>query len=476
MRKTTFFPLQILLPRLALVCLFGVWTVSTSVIENDYFKGLSESFLKLHLYYPDKPNPVLFLLKNPYDPSALQWAIHDLSYFNGKYWLYWSPLPTLLYMPFLILSIPVNSKVIGVLLLVGISLVFFAFQVETLRNVSKRSMKAKFSFSVCLIISSGILIALRRPATYEIPILFASLLSITGIWVFFKIMQRSPEKNPRNSFFLIGLFLSMATWCRPSYIGTFFVVCTAIYFWCSKDIKNWLYQMRYVVVGCLPTVSTFFIYNQLRFGDPLEIGHRYQIAGISNASLGGPSIDWTLTAFSQYIFGVPRIISEFPFVALGSSPIYSYPQGYIYEPTIGLIWLCPVYLLFFTYKYSFRNIEQFDLAKKFGILTILSGNINLIINTVLIGSTSFRYIIDGSVLIALGVALTFSKYFERANKNNHKVTSGKKHPNRTKPKDIFYNKEQKAIRNFVVTLSALGCVISLLISLTGYYDPLNIID
>ena len=473
--KLHFFKERELLARFVIICLVGYWTVSTSVIENDYFRGLSESFVNLNLFYPEKPNPTLLLLKDPYSPASLQWAIHDLSFYDGRYWLYWSPLPALIYLPFTIAGFPINSKVAALICLICISVLFFAFQNSESRSVTRRLRSSRFSLTALFVVSSGILIALRRPATYEIPILFAALLSLLAIFILYKGVSNTQKGISSRKLILIGTLLSMAIWCRPSYVGTMIVVLVVLAFWLEGRIKEKIANVVSLLIGCIPVGLFFFAYNQSRFNDPWEIGHKYQIAVISNDSLGGPSIEWTIRSFAQYLIGTPRFLSQFPFLALDPSPINPYPSTYVYEPTIGLIWICPAYLLIFSSRYLDLTLEKTDPGEKIGLMCILSGNINLLITTLLIGSTSFRYILDGSILIALGTMLLLSRHIYSNNFVIDKQVLRSKNPSKRRPKEGMQQRTSKSKKLTLMVLASIGCTTSLLLSLTGYYDPLNLI-
>jgi len=57
---------------------------------------LGESFLRGQLSLLEEPNPQLTELQNPYDPAQRTVPYHwDASYYKGKYYLYWGPVPAL---------------------------------------------------------------------------------------------------------------------------------------------------------------------------------------------------------------------------------------------------------------------------------------------------------------------------------------------------------------------------------------------
>src|SRR5436309_7180030 len=74
-----------------------------------YYPSLSEGFLHGQLSMYETVPPKLTALGNPWNPAergkADAWALWDASYFNGRYYMYWTPLPVfLLYIPFRFLA------------------------------------------------------------------------------------------------------------------------------------------------------------------------------------------------------------------------------------------------------------------------------------------------------------------------------------------------------------------------------------
>src|SRR5688572_22144402 len=66
--------------------------------ESSDYASLGEGFLRGHLHLASTPDPKLVALPYPYDPKAREgiWYRWDVSFFKGRYYLYFSPLPVLL--------------------------------------------------------------------------------------------------------------------------------------------------------------------------------------------------------------------------------------------------------------------------------------------------------------------------------------------------------------------------------------------
>src|SRR5436190_1837701 len=102
------------------------WDYKTEKPGEGYYSSLAEGFRNGHLSMMDKPDPILKAVYDPYRPEVRDKYgapyLWDASYFEGKYHLYFSPLPVLLfYLPFRWLSggYPLDSRTnLGVLLLI----------------------------------------------------------------------------------------------------------------------------------------------------------------------------------------------------------------------------------------------------------------------------------------------------------------------------------------------------------------------
>ncbi len=73
----------------------GTWTTWNS--PTRYYANLARGFAKGNLHLPEKPPKELQALPDPYDYKARAQAgvapPIDVSYYNGKYYLYWGPVP-----------------------------------------------------------------------------------------------------------------------------------------------------------------------------------------------------------------------------------------------------------------------------------------------------------------------------------------------------------------------------------------------
>src|SRR5271170_3296922 len=95
-------PIALAAGLLLVVAIAQVWTIESRPgkrplkVEIGYAR-LADGFLHGQLSLPARPDPRLLVLTNPYDPKAnAGLRLDDAVLFNGKYYIYWGPVPALL--------------------------------------------------------------------------------------------------------------------------------------------------------------------------------------------------------------------------------------------------------------------------------------------------------------------------------------------------------------------------------------------
>src|SRR5829696_3147634 len=84
------------LAMLALIYAFFATGAFAHPHVGSYYDWLARGFLQGQLHLPLAPSPELLALPDPYDPRQnANYRLHDVSLYNGRYYLYWGPLPAL---------------------------------------------------------------------------------------------------------------------------------------------------------------------------------------------------------------------------------------------------------------------------------------------------------------------------------------------------------------------------------------------
>jgi hypothetical protein len=316
---------------------FGSWTDWQSA--TNYYANLAMGFRagKLHLLI--EPNSELLSLSNPYDPSTRQGVSFpvDYSLYNGKFYLYWGPIPALI----LAVISPLFHSRVGDLYLV-------------------------FSF-VCGIFLLQFLLTIKiwdrffRDLPKWILALSIFVPGLTLPWIFMLIN----EPNGRiyeaaisgGQFFLLGSFLAaVLAFDRPATsplllaltgflsalaIGTrliialpigFMILMVAYRIWKTSSSTPGNLSMQLIFLG-LPLMlglTGLGWYNWARFGSVTETGLSYQLAAVNMGSHGLFSPIYFIQNLYSYLLQPPYRIPQFPFL---------YPKEI--SPVIGLLFIAP---------------------------------------------------------------------------------------------------------------------------------------
>ena len=94
-------PMPALVGFVVLACLVYAFIVSAGTFSSwptysNYYDLLAESFRAGRLDLPITPSPRLLAAEDPFDPSLAPLWVWDASLHEGRYYLYWGPLPALL--------------------------------------------------------------------------------------------------------------------------------------------------------------------------------------------------------------------------------------------------------------------------------------------------------------------------------------------------------------------------------------------
>jgi hypothetical protein len=240
----------------AFVIYFALSTLRGSpfrVTETAYFNYLADSFLhgQLHL-------------------RLLPATLHDLSFFNGNYYLYWPPMPAIVLLPFV--------AVFGV----NFSDVFFNVAIAS-ANVGVMAALLRAANEEQLIesddVSRGLLVLFFAFGTVHMTLapfgriwFTAQLLGFLFVGLAYLAALRLKGSS---AFFVTGLLIACAMITRNHLLFTGL--------WPAWHLlkKNWNSRPRlYTSFGLalLPALILgllFLWYNFERFGSPLELGIRY---------------------------------------------------------------------------------------------------------------------------------------------------------------------------------------------------------
>jgi hypothetical protein len=352
----------ILLAPVLLVGLYYFWGARAATEYQHYDFGhdldgfydfLGRAFAGGHLYLPIEPSPQLLALADPYDPKVdNSIRRQDFVLYRGRYYLYFGAAPAvLLFTPWrLATGHDLPEPFAGFLLCFG----GFLFAVGALVRILDLADARPPSWLLVLLVfglglCQSIPFLLNRVFVYEIAI--ASGYFCLSAAVYCLARAFSDESGPSQRWLAAsGLAFGMAVASRPHLVLAGAVAATAllIYFGRRHRIRAAAaFLAAWMLVG-----AAIAVYNFERFGNPLEFGFRYQLAGPGQNRVDLSPRNWLPGTYYMLlsrpefgrVFPWMRMVFRFPFDSAERHPL---PADYFVEPSVGALWLAPFLLAAF---------------------------------------------------------------------------------------------------------------------------------
>ncbi len=349
---------------------FYLWTAATSIpfslvgnhitytAREIYYNELATAFLHLHLSIGAAPAG-LVQLAEPYDPTQnapYQPAFHDLALYHGRFYLDWGPAPALvLLVPLQVLGLTASSSLsVALFAIVGL-----AFALATLRVLLRQFDGVPLWMGILsaavLVCSTSVPFLLRRPVVYEEALAAGFCFAMAGVYIAMKtIVRRSASLG---LLALMSLCFGLAAGSVPPLIATGLLIVPVYLAVRGTRRRRGLYIA--LAGPCGACLMLLLAYNYARFGNPLEVGQSYQLAGYNPKTMHFGRLGYILPNLWFYGVSPPRPTILFPFLALTPPPLaypLGYPVGYIPpEPTGGLLVMTPLLLFAFALPWLRRR-------------------------------------------------------------------------------------------------------------------------
>ena len=288
------FPLRILshrfYQRIFLACaatlialvLYGYDSHPYQDVDTTYYQWLGEAFLSGLTYFESVKSPELLALKNTYNwvarlpVSALWYA----SLYNGRYYLYFGPVPVLsLWIPVQWLTgVSLSDRQMTFFFcLTGTS--FFVWLLALMARRQPPILQWGILFAIMAVcFGTWIPLLLHRPSFYEAAIGGAYCFTVLGILCLWN-NRDFPESQSVHWKLLGSLCFGLAASCRLFYACNAIILLTI---WLStiKHRSGWkahLYEALYLGTPWSLCMAALAAYNYARFGSIFETGLRYQL-------------------------------------------------------------------------------------------------------------------------------------------------------------------------------------------------------
>ncbi len=256
----------------------------------------------------------------------------ELAIYNGKYFVSFPPLPSVVLLPFALIfkSIPANF----------IIFIIFVTEFVVIYKILKRYKNNDF-------------IAIMLALGFTVGTNLLSLSIDSGVWFLAQVLNNllcilAVDAFLRDKKTLVYLFLALAVGCRP-FSAIYMVMFFIYYIRRDKDKKIFKRIIDNIkpVIPAIIVAIIYMAYNYIRFDNPLEFGHNY-LPEFINAKYGQFSIHYLLPNLKILLFNQIHVWKD---LKLG----YDIPFNFIIAN--------PVIIL-----YTYRSIKNIIKTKTINIL------------------------------------------------------------------------------------------------------------
>jgi hypothetical protein len=348
--------------------------------QNGYYNYLARGFASGHLYVPIEPSAQLLASPNPWDPYIPdEYKMHDMSYYQGHYYLYHGVGPAVL--------------------------LFAPYRLLTGHDLPERFAVFVFCFGGFLFSCGALIRLLDLAAVCPRPALLAAMLLALGVcqcvpfllvrvWVYevaiaggyfclsaaIFCLARGIEPVHRGPWLAAaGIMFGIAISCRPHLgIAGVCALMGLVLYRATRSKWRTAVRSRDVLafaIGFAAMGAAAAAYNYARFGNPFEFGLRYLLAA-PNQNRIKLSIDYLVPGLYYWLACAPEITAVFPWIHLTvrppfNSPSYFFPPEYFLEYTVGSLFLAPFLPAVLLLPFILRRSESGERPRLNAALTVL---------------------------------------------------------------------------------------------------------
>ncbi|MFM7752248.1 MAG: hypothetical protein ACKPB0_17720, partial [Opitutaceae bacterium] len=335
---------------------FYVWTVRSSgdpwkfgLEQRDYYNLLIDGWLDGQLHLKVEVPKALLKIKDPYDPTQRPpgLALHDASFFEGKYYLYFGAAPVVtLMLPFRLWSgIDLPLAVAVLIFVYGGFLVSVALFLDVRRRYFPQAGAWIVGPAVLALGLAGLgPVLLRRPHMWELPIGAGSCFALLALYCVWRslhparpvlvraLRRRSGDPQGVGSlgpadlrsrawwFAGAGLCLGLAIASRPTYLIAGPMLAVPLLVWWRERRRLPWSPLRSALVPLLLVGSAMAWHNHARFGNPLQFGQAYQFSLDYESKMAHFRLTHAPFNVWRYFFSVADWSSAFPFTRPAALP------------------------------------------------------------------------------------------------------------------------------------------------------------
>lgn len=368
---------------IAIVCAavgwIHVWTVRSSgdpwkfgLEQRDYYNLLIDGWLDGQLHLKVEVPEALLKIRDPYDPAQRPpgLALHDASFYNGRYYVYFGAAPVLtLMLPFRLWSgIDLPLAVAVLIFVYGAFLTSVALLLALRRRYFPEAGPWTVAMAIMVLGLAGMgPVLLRRPHMWELPIAAGScfaLLALLCVWcslhparpALVRALRSRPgdaqgvgaldvnDRRRRAGWFAgAGLFLGLAIASRPTYLIAGPMLAVPLVAWWRGD-RRLPWSPLLAALGPLLVIGAAMAWhNHARFGHPLQFGQAYQFSHDYESKMAHFRLTHAPFNLWRYYLSAAEWTGQFPFIRPSVLP--PKPPGFGgHDDVYGLLSNLPFYL------------------------------------------------------------------------------------------------------------------------------------
>jgi hypothetical protein len=301
---------------------------------HTYYDRLAEAFRHGQLALLEQPDESLRSIPDPYPYENRQNAryLWDVSYYNGRFYLYWGATPALVLAAVkTVIKGVIEDQVLAIGFLLGIAglLPWIGYR---LWQVVPSPLRAGYLlvFLPSLSLNLYLLWPTGRPGVYEAAILGGQFFLLAGIAALIEAVYR--PQSGWGWYLVAGAALGLAIGSRMTLlVSALWLVVLVL--WLNRvrfggRLRPFLTASAAFAMPVLLAIGLVMAYNAARFGNPLESGLSYQlgIAGYPPERSWLFSTRYLLPNLYHYLLRPPLWQAEFPFVVVPFIPETRWPS------------------------------------------------------------------------------------------------------------------------------------------------------
>jgi hypothetical protein len=420
-----------------------------------YYASLAEGFRRGTLSMAHRPDPQLMAMANPYDYAEREKNkvpyLWDASYLNGRYYLYFSPLPALIfYLPYGLLyhhRYPADQCAAAVFACWG----FIMAALFLRRALAGRKLQLPlWLWVVVLGLGNVIPVVIVFSRIYEVAALCGMAMTATWAWSLLRFLE-----SPRTSRLLwASLWLALAIAARP-HLGVLLPVFAFAVLRTRRE--DWLRAALTALVPLGAVAVAMLAYNYARFHNPLEFGIRYQLEYFNMAdykvcSCGTPREALRLVNTASLYVHAPVVIGgEFPFAHLTVQNLDQQISFNAFTDRMaGLAFVAPLALIGSLFAFVLAVRRETDVPGTRAGLFVVAAGWMVLLGLSTCWYASARYAIDFMMLIAAGAIVCLESALSMLESAGVRM---------------------RLLRAVVITVAVASILVGTLLGFTGENDP-----